>query len=164
MLPKGNFFVLGIPMNSKSATYSVFQAERLYQPNDDGNMASAHQFPKPYVAISIDNSYFAGLAASTLQQCTGRSRIKLCRKGFSTTTDETILCLTSLHFNRDALTLRIARFLCLSSRSPTGNIFGKWRLPPQFPQFHSRFQERQQNIWIQFLDHRLPRMCSSTQV
>ena len=93
MLPQGISFVLGIPMNSKSATYNVFQAEPLYQPNGDGKTASAYQFPKPFVAIATDNTNFAELAASTLQQCTGSNRIKLCRKGFSTTTDETLLCL-----------------------------------------------------------------------
>ena len=106
MLPKGISFVLGIPMNSKSATYNVFQAEPLYQPKDGGKTASAYQFPKPYVAIATDNTNFAELAASTLQQCTGSNRIKLCRKGFSTTTDETLLCLTSLNFNQDIPALR----------------------------------------------------------
>ena len=106
MLPNGISFVLGIPMNSKSATYNVFQAEPLYQPNDDGKTASLYQFPKPYVAIATDNTNFAELAASTLQQCTGSNRIKLCRKGFSTTTDETLLCLTSLYFNQDIPALR----------------------------------------------------------
>ena len=42
MLPKGISFVLGIPMNSKSATYNVFQAEPLYQPNDDGKTSSVY--------------------------------------------------------------------------------------------------------------------------
>ena len=106
MLPKVIFFVLGIPMNSKSATYNNIQAEPLYQPNDDGKTASVYQFPKPYVAIATDNTNFAELAASTLQQCTGSNRIKLCRKGFSTTTDETLLCLTSLYFNQDIPALR----------------------------------------------------------
>ena len=106
MLPKGISFVLGIPMNSKSANYKVFQAEPLYQTNDDGKTASVYQFPKPYVAIATDNTNFAELAASTLQQCTGSNRIKLCRKGFSTTTDETLLCLTSLYFNQDIAALR----------------------------------------------------------
>ena len=106
MLPKGISFVLGIPMNSKSATYNVFQAEPLYQPNDDGKTASHYQFPKPYVPIATDNTNFAELAASTLQQCTGSNRIKLCRKGFSTNTDETLLCLTSLYFNQDIPALR----------------------------------------------------------
>ena len=96
MLPKVISFVLGIPMNSKSATYNVFQAEPLYQPNDDGKTASVYQFPKPYVAIATDNTNFAELAASTLQRCTGINRIKLCRKGFATTTDETLLYLMSL--------------------------------------------------------------------
>ena len=31
----------------------------------------------------------------------GINRIKLCRKGFSTTADATLLCLTSLYFNQD---------------------------------------------------------------
>ena len=93
-------------MNSKSANYNVFQAEPLYQPNDDGKTASVYHFPKPYVAIATDNTNFAELAASTLQQCTGSNRIKLCRKGFSTTTDETLLCLTSLYFNQDIPALR----------------------------------------------------------
>ena len=101
MLPKGISFVLGIPMNSKSATYNVFQAEPWYQPNDDGKTASVYQFPKPDVAIATDNTNFAQLAASTLQQCTGSNRIKLCRKGISAITDETLLCLTSLCFNQD---------------------------------------------------------------
>ena len=42
MLPKGISFVLGIPMNSMSATYNVLQAETLYQPNDDGKTASVY--------------------------------------------------------------------------------------------------------------------------
>ena len=106
MLPKGISFVLGIPKNSKSATYIVFQAQPLYQPNDDGKTASVYQFRKPYVAIATDNTNFAELAASTLQQCRGSNRITLCRKGFSTTTDETLLCLTSLYFNQDIPALR----------------------------------------------------------
>ena len=59
MLPKGISFVLGIPINSKSATYNVFQAEPLYQHNNDGKTASVHQFPKPYVAIATDKTNFA---------------------------------------------------------------------------------------------------------
>ena len=101
MLPKNIPFFLRILMNSKSVTYNVFQAERLHQPIDDGKTASTYQFPKPYVAIATDKTNFAELAASTLQQCTGSNRSKLCRKGFSTTTDETFLCLTSLYFNQD---------------------------------------------------------------
>ena len=106
MSPKGISFVLGIPMSSKSATYNVLQAEPLYQPNNDGKTASVYQFPKPFVAIATENTIFAELAASTLQQCTGSNRIKLCRKGFSTTTDETLLCLTSWYFNQDIPALR----------------------------------------------------------
>ena len=95
MLPRGVSFVLGIPMNSKSPTYNFFQTEPLNQPNDDDKTASVQQFPKPFVAIATDTNKIPELAASTLQQCTGSIRIKLCRKGFSTTTDETLLCVTS---------------------------------------------------------------------
>ena len=41
-----------------------------------------------------------------MQQCSGNNRIKLCRKGFSTTTDETLLCLASLFFNYDVPSVR----------------------------------------------------------
>ena len=106
MLPKSFSVVLGIPMNSKTATYNVFQAAPLYQSNDGGKTASVYQSSKPYVGIATDNTNFAELAASTLQNCRGSNRIKLCRKGFSTATDETLLCLTSLYFNQDILALR----------------------------------------------------------
>ena len=106
MLPKGISVVFGIPMSSKCATYNVFQAEPLYQSNDDGKTASVYQFPKPYIPIATDKTNFAELAVSTLQQCTGSDRIKLYRKGFATTTDETLLCLTSLYFNQDIPSLR----------------------------------------------------------
>ena len=131
MLPKGFSFVLGIPMNSKSATYSVFQAEPLYQPNDDGKTASVYQFPKPYVAIATDNTNFAELAAATLQQCTVSNRNKLCRKGFSTTTDETLLCLTSLYLNQDTPALQkcpVSSFLLPEAQQATYLANGVYHL------------------------------------
>ena len=106
MLPKGISSVLVFPMNSTTATYNVSQAAPLYQPNDNGKTASVYQFPKPYVTITTDSTIFADLAASTLQQCTGSNRIKLCRKGFLTTTDERLLCFTLLYFNQDIPALR----------------------------------------------------------
>ena len=93
-------------MKTKTGTYNVFQAESFYQPNDDGRTASFYHFPKPYVPIATDNTNFAELAVSTLQQFTKSNRIKLCRKGLSTTTDETLLCLTSLYFDQDIPALR----------------------------------------------------------
>ena len=98
LLPKGISVVLGVPMNSKR---NVYRAIPLYQPNDDGDTASLYHFPKPLLAISTDNSRFAELDAASLQQCSGNNRIKLCRQGFSTTTDETLLCLPSLYYNYD---------------------------------------------------------------
>ena len=99
MLPKGISFVFGIPLKPKSAAYNVFQAKPSYQANDNGKAASLYHFLKPYVAIATENTIFAELAAFTLQQCTRSNRIKLYRKGFLTTTNETLLCLTSLYIN-----------------------------------------------------------------
>ena len=63
-------------------------------------------FPTLFLAISTDNTQFAELGASTLQQCSGKNRIKLCRKGFSTTTDETLLCLASFFYVYDVPSVR----------------------------------------------------------
>ena len=106
LLSSGLSVVLGIPMNSKSSTFDIYLATPLYQPNADGDTASLYQFPKPFLAVSTDNTQFAELGASTLQQCSGNNRIKLCRKGFSTTTDETLLCLASLFYNYDVPSVR----------------------------------------------------------
>ena len=88
-------------MNSKSSTFDNYHSTPLYKPNADGDTASLHQFPNPFLAISTDNTQFAELGATTLQQCSGNNRIKLCRKGFSTTTDKTLLCLASLFYIYD---------------------------------------------------------------
>ena len=93
-------------MNSKSSTFDIYLATPLYQPNADGDTASLYQFSNPFLAISTDNTQFAELGASTLEQCSGNNRIKLCRKGFSTTTDETLLCLASLFHNYDVPSVR----------------------------------------------------------
>ena len=78
LLPKGISLVPGIPINSTSPTYNVFQAEPLYQPNADAETESVYQYPKPYVAIATENTKIAELAASTLEQCKGGNQIKLC--------------------------------------------------------------------------------------
>ena len=106
LLSSGLSVVLGIPMNSKSSTFDIYLATPLYQPNADGDTASLYQFPNPFLAISTDNTQFAELGASTLQQCSGNNRIKLCRKGFSTTTDEILLCFASVFYNYDVPSVR----------------------------------------------------------
>ena len=83
-------------MISKSSTFDICLATALYQLNADGNAASSYQFPNPFLALFTDNTQFAELAASTLQQCSGNKCIKLCRRGLATNTDETLLCLASL--------------------------------------------------------------------
>ena len=106
LLSGGLSVVLGIPMNSKSSTFEIYLAAPLYQPNADGDTASLYQFSNGFLTISTDNTQFAEMGASTLQQCSGNNRIKLCRKGFSTTTDETLLCLPSLFYNYDVPSVR----------------------------------------------------------
>ena len=82
LLSSGLSVVLGIPMNSKSSTFDIYFATPLYQPNADGDTASLYPFPNIFLAISTDNTHFAELGASTLQQCSGNNHIKVCRKGF----------------------------------------------------------------------------------
>ena len=106
LLPRGISVVLGIPLNSKSSTFDVYHAIPLYQPNGENKTASLYQLQKPFLAVLTDNSRFAELDSSSLQQCSGNNRIKLCRKGFSTTTDKTLLCLSSLLYNYDIPSLR----------------------------------------------------------
>ena len=86
-------------MNSKSSTFNVYHATPLYQPNSDKKTASLFQLTKPSLAVATDDSRYAELYSSTLQQCSGNNRIRHCRKGFSTTTDDTLLCLSSLMFD-----------------------------------------------------------------
>ena len=155
MLPKGISFVLDIPINSKSATYNVFQAERLYQPNDDGKTASVYQFPKTYVEIAKDNTNFAELAASTLQQYTGRTRITLCRKGFSTTTDGTLLCLTSLNFNQDIPALRNCSVSSVLLQEAPQAIYlanGVYRLISRHPTINIKNDSRSNGLSLSTID------------
>ena len=93
-------------MSSKSSTFDIYLATPPYQPNADDDIPSLYQFPNTFLVISTDNTQFAELGASTLQQCSGNNRIKLCRKCFSTTTGETLLCLASLFYNYDVPSLR----------------------------------------------------------
>ena len=93
-------------MNSKSSTFDVYLAIPLHQPNEDGTTASVYRFSHEFVAIATDNSQYAELSATTFSQCSGTNRIKLCRKGFSTTMDETLLCLTSLFHDYSIPALR----------------------------------------------------------
>ena len=82
----------------KSSTFDVYRAIPLHQPNEDATTASVYRFSHEFLAIANDDSQYAELRNTTLSQCSGTNRIKLCRKGFSTTTYETLLCLTSLFY------------------------------------------------------------------
>ena len=106
VLQEGLSIVFGIPMNSKSSTFDVYRAISLHQPNEDRTTASVQHFFHEFVAIAPDNSQYAELSATIFSQCSGTNRTKLCRKGFSTTTDETLLCLTSLFYEYSLPALR----------------------------------------------------------
>ena len=95
-LQEGLSIVLGKPMNSKSSTFDVYHAIPLHQPIGDRTTASVYHFPHEFLAVPTDNSQYAELSATTFIQCSGTNRIQLCRKGFSTTTDETFLSNVSI--------------------------------------------------------------------
>ena len=103
---EGLSIVLGIPMNSKSSTFDVYRAIPLHQPNEDGTTASVYHFSHEFMAIATDISQYFELSATTLSQCSLTNRLKLCLKGFSTTTDETLLRLTSLFYEYSIPALR----------------------------------------------------------
>ena len=88
--------VLSLPLNSKLSTLDVYCAIPLHQPNEDGTKASVYHFSHEFMAIATENSQYIKLSATNINQCSGTNRIKVCRKGFSTTTDETFIGLMSL--------------------------------------------------------------------
>ena len=88
------------------STFDVCRAIPLHQLNEDGTTASVYHLSHKIVAIAIDNSQYVELSATTLSQCSGTNRIKLCRKGFSTATDKILLCPTSLFFEYSIPALR----------------------------------------------------------
>ena len=85
-------------MNSKPFTFAVYRAIPRHHPNENGTTATVHHFSHELVAVATDNSRYAELSATTFNQCSGSNRINLCQKGCSTTTNETLLCLTSRFF------------------------------------------------------------------
>ena len=92
-------------MNSKSSTYEIYRDIPLHQTNEDETKPAVYRFANECLAIATDNSQYAELSGPTLRQCSGTNRIMLCRKSFSTTTDETLLCLTALFYTYDILAL-----------------------------------------------------------
>ena len=97
---------LGLPMNSISFIFNVYRPIPLHQTKEDGSTATVYQLSHEFVAIAIYNSQYHQLSASTLNQCSGTNRIKVCRKVVSTTTEETILCLPSLFYECSISALR----------------------------------------------------------
>ena len=87
-----------------------------HQTKEDVTTASANHFSHEFLAIATDNSHYAELSATTLSQCSGTNRLKLCPKRYSTTTDETLIWLTSLFHEYSIQALRnclVALSCCL---------------------------------------------------
>ena len=116
LIPRGIYVVLGIPMNSKVSTFDIQHATPSYQPSNNEKTASLYTFTNPFVAIPTDNTEFAELGAHTLQQCSWNNRVKLCPKGYSTTTHKTLLCLGSLFYNYKSPALRNCQVVLLLLR------------------------------------------------
>ena len=106
VLQEGFSNVLGIPTKSKSSNFDVYRAFPLHQRNEDGTTAAVYHFIHESVAFATDKSQYAELSATSLNQCSGGNRIKIWPKGFSTTIDETLNCLTSLYYEYSIPTLR----------------------------------------------------------
>ena len=85
---------------------NAYRAIPLYQPDDDGDIASLYHFSNPLLAVTFDISRFAELDAASFQQCSGDNRIKLYRQCSLTTRDELLLCFSSLYYNYDNPALR----------------------------------------------------------
>ena len=93
-------------MSSKSAIFNMLRAFAWYQPIEGGSTASLYDFSHDYFAIATDKSHYVEHEVALLQQCSGTNRIRLYWKQFSTTTDVTLLCLTSRNYNISVPALR----------------------------------------------------------
>ena len=105
VLQEGLSVVLGIPMTSKSSIFDVYCAIPLCQPNKDRTTSILH-LSHEFVAIATDDSQYAELSGTALNQRSGTNRINIWRKGSSTTTDETFFYLTSLFYEYSIPALR----------------------------------------------------------
>ena len=79
VLQEGLSNVLGIPMKCKISIFDIHRAIPLDQPNEDETTASVYRFANEIFAIATDNSQYDKLNGTTLSQCSGTNRIKLCR-------------------------------------------------------------------------------------
>ena len=82
-------------MISKPATFNILRSLPVYQQIEDGSTACLYQLLNDLLGIETGKSQYPKLGVATLQRCPGMNRIKLFRKRLSSTTDVTLLCLTS---------------------------------------------------------------------
>ena len=162
LIPRRISVVLGVPMNSKSSTFKVYHATPLYQWNGDNKTASSLQLAKPFLAVANDNPRYAELDSSTLQYSSGNNRIRLCRKGLSTTTDDTLLCLNSLMFDYAIPALR---------KCPATSVLMRHKLfiwpedcIKSSPRTTSSHEKRQCYTCCQCLDHLMSNLHFETQL
>ena len=123
LIPRVISVALGVPMNSKSSTFKVFHATILYQSNGDNKTASMFQLAELFLSVASDESRDAELDNSTLQQCNGNTCIKLCSKSSTTTTEITLLWLSSLMFDYAISALRNCPATFVLSRNSPQTFF-----------------------------------------
>ena len=104
LLSMGTSILLKIHKNSKQASICIKQFLLLNLTTMEIRLP-CNNFRIPF-GVSTYNSHLAELGACKLHQCSQNSRIKSCRQGFSTATDETPLCLRSLYYKNDIPALR----------------------------------------------------------
>ena len=97
--------VLGFHMNSESSTVDIYPALPLHQPNQNETTASAFCFSIQLGTSLNDNWQYAELSGTTLNQCSGTNRIKICQVSLATR-HETLLCLTVLFSSYDSIAMR----------------------------------------------------------
>ena len=125
--------------------------------------ASLHVFKIPFLAISSKNKRFAELGAGTLQQCSGNNRTKLCRQGFSTTSDEPLLCSGSLYYNYDITPLRNCQVECFAPRRTAIISSRGWHVSRNLAKTDTPDQKRQHCAWsFNFLDYLLS-LCDASE-
>ena len=105
----GNFFLLGTEIadthENVDSLGDVIDA-RLKAQREAQFVSSVHHFIDEFLAIATDNSQVAEVGATNFNQCSGTNCNKLCQKGFSTSTVEALLCLTSLFYDNSIPAVR----------------------------------------------------------
>ena len=103
-----------------------------------------------------------------MQQCSGNNRIKLCRKGFSTTTDKSLLCLASLFHNYDVPSVRNCKIESILSPDAPQAVYladGMYHVVSRHPALRMKKDSRSAGFTVSTLTYQaciVRPSCSST--